>query len=168
MVFQSDPWQPFVKAGMKANRPTIAAATVVVALLGAALAGFVAHASTKKTTITVKEKEYHLTLSSKKGVVGPVQFVIKNTGKISHAFAIAGPGVKTKKTKTIKPGKSATLVVTLKSGTYSVWCPVPGHAALGMKATVTVPGSAATVSAGGGGTPPATTTTDSGGGAAWG
>jgi uncharacterized cupredoxin-like copper-binding protein len=148
------------------NRPTIAAATVVVALLGAALAGVVASASAKKTTITVKETEYRLKLSTTKGTVGPVDFIVKNAGKITHAFAISGPGVKTKKTKAIKPGRSATLVVTLKSGTYAVWCPIPGHAALGMKATVTVPGSAA--SGGGGSTPPPATTTDSGGGAAWG
>lgn len=150
---------------MKLNRPYLAAATVVVALLGAALAGYVASASVKKTTITVKESEYHLSLSSKKGAVGPVHFVIKNAGKLTHAFAISGPGVKTKKTNAIKAGGSATLVVTLKSGTYTVWCPMPGHAALGMKATVSVPGSAA--SGGSGNTPPATTT-DSGGGAAWG
>jgi uncharacterized cupredoxin-like copper-binding protein len=155
---------------MRINRPYIVAATVVVALLGAALAGVVAHASASKTaTITVKEKEYRLTLSTRKGAVGPTRFVVKNTGKIAHAFAIAGPGVKTKKTKTIQPGASATLLVTLKSGAYSVWCPMPGHAALGMKATVNV--AAATGgsgAAGGGSTTPAATTTDSGGGGAWG
>jgi plastocyanin len=152
---------------MKLNRPYIAAATIVVALLGAALAGVVAHASASKTTtITVKEKEYRLTLSTKKGAVGPTRFVVKNVGKLAHAFAISGPGVKTKKTKTIQPGTSATLLVTLKSGSYSVWCPMPGHAALGMKATIAV------AAAGGGGTPAGggsgTTTSAGGGGGAWG
>jgi hypothetical protein len=50
------------------------------------------------------------------------------------------------------------LIVTLKKGAYSLWCPVPGHAAQGMKATLTAPGGAA-----GGGTGTTTTTaTDTG------
>jgi uncharacterized cupredoxin-like copper-binding protein len=150
---------------MKLNRTITIAAIVGVALLGAALAGVVAHASASAKTITVKEKDYSLILSTRKGAVGPTRFVVKNTGKLAHAFAIAGPGVKTKKTKTIKPGASATLNVTLRSGTYTVWCPMPGHAALGMKATVTVPGNAAAPT---GGTTTGDTTTTSGGGPAWG
>jgi uncharacterized cupredoxin-like copper-binding protein len=152
---------------MKLNRPIIIAATLVVALLGAALAGVVAHASAKKATITVKEKEYRLILSTKKGAVGPVRFVVKNTGKLAHAFAVAGPGMTAKKTKTIKPGGSTTLLVTLKSGKYSVWCPVPGHAALGMKATVTVPAAAGATATAATTTTSQDTTTDSGG-PAWG
>jgi uncharacterized cupredoxin-like copper-binding protein len=142
---------------MKLNRPIIVAAALAVALLGATLAGVVAHASTSTTTITVKEKEYRLILSTRKGAAGPTRFVVRNAGKLAHAFAIAGPGLTTKKTKTIKPGASATLAVTLKSGAYTVWCPMPGHAALGMKATVTVPGPA-----------PAHTTTTTAGGGGWG
>jgi uncharacterized cupredoxin-like copper-binding protein len=145
---------------MKLNRSITIASVVAFALLGAALAGVVAHASASAKTITVKEKEYSLLLSTRKGAVGPTRFVVKNTGKLAHAFAIAGPGVKTKKTRTIKPGASATLTVTLRSGTYTVWCPMPGHAALGMKATVTVPGNAAA--------PTGDTTTAGGGGPAWG
>jgi plastocyanin len=149
---------------MKLNRPFIIAAAMVVALLGAALAGVVAHASANTKTITVKEKEYRLILSTRKSTVGLTRFVVKNTGKLAHAFAIAGPGLKAQRTKTIKPGASATLSVTLKSGVYTVYCPMPGHAALGMKATITVPAAAAT---GGGGTTSGTTTAG-GGGPAWG
>ncbi len=70
---------------MKLNRAFIAAAALVVALIGAALAGVVAHATadkpaSKTTTIIVKETEYHLALSSRKSVIGPARFVIKNNG----------------------------------------------------------------------------------------
>ena len=136
-----------------------------LALAGAAVAGVVAHASASKTTIRVTEREFKIGLSATHASAGPVRFEIKNTGKIPHAFAIAGAGVSTK-TKLIQPGKSAVLLVTLKSGAYSIWCPVPGHAAKGMKATMTAPagagGGTMTTTGGGGGT-----TTD-GGGAAWG
>ncbi len=51
-----------------------------------------------------------------------------------HDFKIAG-----KKTPLIKPGKSATLKVTLKKHKkYAYLCTVPGHAAAGMKGTFTV------------------------------
>ena len=124
-----------------------------LALAGAAVAGVVAHASASKTTIRVTEREFKIGLSTTHALAGPVRFEIKNTGKYPHALAISGAGVNTK-TKLIQPGKSAVLLVTLKQGAYTLWCPVPGHAAQGMKAKVTTPG--ATVGAG---TTTTTTTT---------
>jgi uncharacterized cupredoxin-like copper-binding protein len=121
-----------------------------LALAGAAVAGVVAHASAAKTTIRVTEREFKIGLSTSHAPSGPVRFEIKNTGKYPHALAISGAGVKAK-TKLIQPGKSAVLLVNLKQGAYSLWCPVPGHAARGMKATVTAPG--------GGGSTGTTTTT---------
>jgi hypothetical protein len=52
--------------------------------------------------------------------------------------------------------------VTLEAGTYHVWCPVPGHAAKGMKAIIVVSGGLAS---GGGSTSTASTST---GGSNWG
>jgi uncharacterized cupredoxin-like copper-binding protein len=149
---------------MKLTRPVLVAAALAAALAGAAFAGVVAHSTATVRTVSVTEKEFHISLSTRKGTAGPVKFVVRNTGKLSHELAISGPGVKTMKTVLIKPGTSATLAVTLKSGTYSLWCPVPGHAAQGMKTSVTV-GAAA------GGSGAMTTTQDtttSSGGAAWG
>ena len=139
-----------------------------LALAGAAVAGVMAHASASKTTIRVTEREFKIGLSATKAPAGPVRFEIKNTGRLAHALAISGAGVNTR-TKLIQPGKSAVLLVTIKRGAYSLWCPVPGHAAQGMKAkllTLTQSGGGggpATTSGGGSGN----TTTDSGG-AAWG
>ncbi len=139
-----------------------------LALAGAAIAGAVAHAGPSKTTIRVTEREFKIGLSTKHAPAGSVRFEIKNTGKFPHALSIAGAGVKAK-TKLIQPGKSAVLLVTLKSGSYALWCPVPGHAAQGMKSSLSVPapaggggGGGVTTSGGGGGA----TTTDSG--APWG
>lgn len=128
---------------MKLTRPILLAATVAIAVLGAATAVVVAHAGAKKTEINVTEKEFRITLSSHKATAGPVRFVVKNTGAYPHALAISGAGVKLKKTAIISPGKSTTLIVHLRSGRYSLWCPVPGHAAKGMKATLTLPGASA-------------------------
>lgn len=112
----------------------------VLALAGAATAGVVAHASASKTTIRVTEREFKIGLSIRTAPAGAVRFQIKNTGRYAHALEIAGPGVK-KRTPLIKPGKSAVLAVTLRAGSYSLWCPVPGHAAQGMKAAFRVTGS---------------------------
>jgi plastocyanin len=114
----------------------------VLALAGAAVAGVMAHASASKTTIRVTEREFKIGLSTTHAVAGPVRFEIKNAGKFPHSLAISGVGVKAK-TKLIQPGKSTVLLVTLKQGAYALWCPVPGHAARGMKAKVTVPGAGA-------------------------
>jgi uncharacterized cupredoxin-like copper-binding protein len=152
---------------MRLSRITLVAAAFVVALAGAALAGVVAHASSTQTTIRVTEKEYSIHLSTKAPPAGSTKLVVKNTGKFRHQLAIKGPGV-SKRTPMIKPGKSAVLVVTLKSGTYGLWCPVPGHAALGMKAALKVAGATTSSGTGGGGygtgtsTGAGDTTTDSG------
>jgi plastocyanin len=135
-----------------------------LALAGAAVAGVIAHASASKTTIRVTEREFKIGLSTTRAPSGPVRFEIKNTGKYPHSLAISGAGVKAK-TKLIKPGKSAVLLVTLKRGAYSLWCPVPGHAARGMKATITAPGAgSATGTTTTASTSTAETTTDDGGG----
>jgi len=137
-----------------------------LALAGAALAGVVAQAGGSKTaTVRVTEREFKLTLSSADQHAGQTRFEIKNTGKMAHELAIAGKGVNARTTM-IKPGKSAVLVVSLKQGRYSLWCPVPGHAAKGMKASVTVEGPSQAGDTGGGSgdatTAPGDTGTDPG------
>ena len=133
---------------MKSKRPLLLAAVITLAAIGAAIAGIVAHASASATTIRVTEREFHITLSVRTVRAGAVTFAVHNAGRYSHALELSGPGVK-KRTPLIRPGASAKLTVTLKAGHYAIWCPVPGHAALGMKTSLTASGSA---SSGGGGT----------------
>ena len=126
----------------------------LIGALGAVTAGVVAQAGTTKTaktTVNVTEREFSIKLSARKAPVGLVRFVIRNSGKYPHALSVKEGGT-TKRTPLIKPGKTASLILTLKKGAVSLWCPVPGHAARGMKATLAV-GTAATP------TPTATTTT---------
>ena len=54
---------------------------------------------------------------------------------------ITGPGIKMAMTKDIQPGQSANLAVTLKKGAYDIYCPIPGHKALGMNVNINVGGA---------------------------
>jgi plastocyanin len=129
----------------------VGAAVVAAAVVGAALAGIVAHAGTRATRVTVTEREYHLTLSKRTLAPGAVTFVIVNRGKLRHSLSVQGPGVKKRLRGTIAPGKHRMLSLKLTSGTYTIWCPVAGHAAKGMKTTIKVTAPGATTSTGGGG-----------------
>jgi hypothetical protein len=117
-------------------------------LAGAALAGIASHGSTVKR-IVVTEREFRITLAPTKATAGPAQLVVKNVGKLPHALAVSGPGVANAHTGTIAPGKTAILRITLKAGSYSLWCPIGNHAVRGMKAKLAVSGAA---TGGGGGT----------------
>jgi uncharacterized cupredoxin-like copper-binding protein len=134
---------------MKLTRPIQLLAILALGVLGAVTAGVVAHASTTKTTINVTEREFSIKLSARKAPLGVVRFVIRNSGRYPHALSVK-EGTMSKRTPLIRPGKTATLTLTLKQGNVSLWCPVPGHAGRGMKATLGVRAGA---------TVPATTST---------
>jgi plastocyanin len=103
-------------------------------------------------TIQISEKEYSLTPSTVRiAKTGTYELEATNSGTIAHAFELDGLGVKAK-TGNIRPGATATLRVTLANdGSYELYCPIDGHRAQGMRATVTVgTGSGGTTTNGGG------------------
>jgi uncharacterized cupredoxin-like copper-binding protein len=105
---------------------------VCLCLAATAVAGSALAARTGGA-VSVKASEFKFVLSTKSVKAGSVTFTVKNAGKLPHDFKIGG-----KKTPSIAPGKSAKLKVTLKKGKAAYLCTVPGHAAAGMKGTVTV------------------------------
>jgi uncharacterized cupredoxin-like copper-binding protein len=146
---------PFVAAGL----------AVALALAGAALAATVSHTATATTTIKVTEREYRIALSATSAKAGSVTFVVHNAGKLTHRLDLAGGGLAKKvAVPNIAPGATRKVSVELTGGKLSLWCPVPGHAALGMKTSLKVAGTATTATGGG----LYTTTDTSTGGSAWG
>jgi uncharacterized cupredoxin-like copper-binding protein len=112
----------------------------LIAIAASAAAGLMialpAYGTPTATTVNVtagKPSELRFTLSKKTVAKGVVTFKVANGGKLEHDFKIAG-----KKTAKLKPGKTATLKVTLKQGKAAYLCTLPGHAAGGMKGTLTV------------------------------
>ena len=85
-------------------------------------------------TIAVQEKEFKILPAAITVAHGAIAFDVKNVGKIPHDLALQGGS----KTALINGGQSATLTVTLKPGSYTLYCTVTGHRQLGMVAKLTV------------------------------
>jgi len=112
----------------------IGSAAALLAVVGVVAApAFGARTHATGTAVTVTATEFHFKLSKTSVPHGSVTFTLVNKGKLAHDFKIAG-----KKTVLVKPGKTAKLTVTLKAGKAAYLCTVPGHAAAGMKGTLTV------------------------------
>ena len=94
--------------------PLLCAALLAVVGAGAAQAQ---PSATPVHTIKVTAKDFGFVLSTSTVAPGRVKFVIKNIGSSEHDFAIAGHT-----SKTVEPGQSKTLMVTLKKGKYPFLC----------------------------------------------
>ena len=124
---------------MRRPSTTSVFAAAVVATLVVATGAFGSPSRTAATTVAVtagKPTEFRYTLSTLTVPTGTVTFRVVNRGAIAHDFKIAG-----KKTPSLARGKTATLKATFtKPGRYAFLCTLPGHAAAGMKGTLTVKG----------------------------
>jgi uncharacterized cupredoxin-like copper-binding protein len=136
------------RGGRRALLPLAAAVGAAGAIGAVATSGLgvgvgIAGASTKATTVTAIETDFHIALSKKTFSPGRYTFVAKNKGQTTHALQITGPGLSSDATtKNISPGQSAKLTVTFKKGAYDIFCPVPGHKQLGMNINLSVGGGA--------------------------
>ena len=83
--------------------------------------------------IDVTLTEWKVELSRDTVHAGPVTFHVTNKGTITHGFYVRGNGV-AKGAKEMAPQEPQTLTVSLKPGTYEVYCPVSdlSHRAAGM------------------------------------
>ena len=112
----------------------VVAATALVAAVAAVAAPSRTASVTTDAVTAGKPSELKFTLAKKTVPRGTVTFKVTNKGSLSHDFKIKG-----KKTVRLLPGKTATLKVSFaKAGKFGYLCTVPGHAAGGMKGTLTV------------------------------
>jgi plastocyanin len=93
--------------------------------------------------VGAKLSEWTIQLSEATVPAGQVTFTATNGGSIPHALEVEGNGTE-QQTPLIQPGASATLTLTLKPGTYEVYCPVgqDSHKKLGMETHLKVVGAA--------------------------
>ena len=103
-----------------------------IALVGAGNAAARQYAAAT-TTSRSKATDFKFGLSTKIVNHGRITFAIKNASAALHNLSIAGHT-----SKTIGPGKTTRLTVTLKRGRYPYKCTVDSHAELGMKGVLRV------------------------------
>jgi uncharacterized cupredoxin-like copper-binding protein len=113
----------------------IAAALLALALVtGAGVAG--AKSKPQERTLKAgKNASLKFNKSNLTANAGRIELVMKNPrgSGLEHGIAIAG-----KKGKLVAPGKTSRVEVTLKPGTYTYFCPFPGHKAAGMRGRLMV------------------------------
>jgi plastocyanin len=110
--------------------------------IAAALAAFSAVAANQSVAVPVTLSEWKVELARDTVPAGPVTFRLSNKGTITHGFFVRGEGV-AKGSLDIPAGESASLTVSLKPGTYEVYCPMSdnSHKAAGMARKLIVTGA---------------------------
>ena len=105
----------------------------------AALAAFAFPSAAPPVSVTLSE--WKIRLSRDTVAAGTVTFQIDNSGSVTHGFHVKGEGID-KQTPPIAPREGASLTVTLKPGTYEVYCPMSEltHRQAGMLVKLTVTG----------------------------
>ena len=94
---------------------------IVAALAASASVAPGSVASAQAVTVTLAE--FTLALSRDTVKAGPVTFRVKNGGKITHGFYVRGEGI-AKGSHDIEAGQEGSLMVTLKPGSYELYCPM--------------------------------------------
>ena len=92
---------------------------MLMAAVALAVSSSVAAAQAVPVTLT----EWKVTMGRDTVKAGTVTFRVKNTGAMTHGFYVMGNGV-AKGSREIPAGQEGTLTVTLKAGTYEVYCPM--------------------------------------------
>ncbi len=111
-------------------------------LIIAALAVSSSVASAQAVAVTLSEWKIGLARDTVKA--GAVTFRVKNTGTITHGFYVIGDKMD-KGTSDVPAGQEASLTLTLKAGTYEVFCPMSdnSHKMAGMtRKLIVTPGDA--------------------------
>jgi len=92
-----------------------------ILLVAAALAATSTAASAQAVSVTLSEWKIGLTTDTVRA--GQVTFRVNNTGQMSHSLYVLGDSVD-KGTRDIPARQTASLTVTLKPGTYELFCPM--------------------------------------------
>lgn len=94
-------------------------------------------ATTEGKKIQVTEVEYRIELQKTTFTPGTYTFEVFNKGTIVHNLNVQGGG-STESSQDIQPGSSGSVTAELKTGTYVLYCSIPGHRQQGMQQKITV------------------------------
>lgn len=89
--------------------------------------------------VQVVAQEFRYTLSRRTIRAGGAVIELRNMGEDAHDLRLRRVGgTKVYLWPVVQPGDVAERELTLRPGTYVLWCGVANHRALGMRATLTV------------------------------
>ncbi len=112
---------------------TLVIAAAVVAIAGQGLA------APAPARIEVKAREFLFDPKDLSARPVEVTFAVKNEGSIEHNFVIEDANRRTvAQIPVIEVGKTEELKVTLRPGSYTIACNLPGHKDAGMVGTLRV------------------------------
>ncbi len=108
-------------------------------LAAVALAASASVASAQAVAIPVTLTEWKIDMAKDTIAAGPVNFRLTNKGTITHGFYVKSDTFG-KGAREMAAGESASLQVTLKPGTYELYCPMSdnSHKMAGMSRKLVV------------------------------
>lgn len=118
---------------MRRNRIIAGAVVAALGIGGVAAASAPARAA-KTHRLSASKSKLKFNVTTIRAKAGRVTLRMSNPSRFPHAIAIKGKG----KGRTVGKGGTSTLTRKLKKGTYTFYCPVPGHEAAGMKGKLIV------------------------------
>ncbi|MEA2488250.1 MAG: hypothetical protein QOH21_42 [Acidobacteriota bacterium] len=90
------------------------------------------------TTVVVMLEDGRIALRGDAIPSGPAIFTVTNGGEQVHNLYIEGNGLNVAAGDSIPKGASRDVSVTLKAGTYTLYCPVLDHRERGEQTTITI------------------------------
>jgi uncharacterized cupredoxin-like copper-binding protein len=95
-------------------------------------------ANPQTSSVTVSMFEFGYTATPSTVPCGAITFTVNNTGNTDHDFVIEGLIGSNGRTNLLAAGQSQTITTTLSPGTWTYYCSVPTHRALGMEGKLIV------------------------------
>ncbi len=113
---------------------------VLTSLAALTAAGCNSSETTRRPSLNVSITTRDFRLSPQNVAVrhGLVTFVVTNAGREPHNFKLRGRGHNRGGIATLRPGKTGSVTMRLKRGSYTMYCSLGRHETLGEYGTVVV------------------------------
>ncbi len=123
------------------ERATVLAACAVAMVAVGSLPTAWAGKAARTTRVQVVEDEWRATPSRTRVRPGTLKVEVVNMGEDDHNLVIARAGGGGRRsTGVLRPDERETLTLSVRRGTYKLWCSISDHAARGMRSSIRVRG----------------------------
>lgn len=114
---------------------------LVLAIVGCAPTAMSPSPVASAPEIAVRVADFSITPAEVAAAIGPVAFAVANDGPTPHNLTVRdAAGTIALGTNEIRPGATQRVAGSLTAGRYVLFCSLPGHESLGMRAMLVVGG----------------------------